>query len=371
MTTSRQLRPTAVIGSAAIVAVAAVIFSLSYRSDVPLDSLSNCYVLFDRLKNAEFAFVYANVGALLASIGFGRESGRLESRNVTIRSSFRGIDVSSLTKNVAEEVLSDLNSNLHALLSWNEPQQLVRTLPLSRFSAFLPPRNNIHGNPWWLVEAEGLRNSDGHVEANVYEPPACGTPAEALLSELFGMFHRNVFLVTRAAPAGTAAVVTRSSNGTLDILFRCHIEFQISAPPQQPLWFTPAQFEGRVVISDDGSTLHHFEAHVPTSRQLNVDLEWLAQQRNSDVQRTEVDIGKVAEMALSLDSPSGRQLAEMHSSLLSYDEKGEALRKLHQMFFPFLKVPYHNLSAAAAEAKRHEKLVHSIITWGPLDDQSC
>uniref|UniRef100_L7LWB3 Putative selenoprotein n n=1 Tax=Rhipicephalus pulchellus TaxID=72859 RepID=L7LWB3_RHIPC len=370
MTTSRRLRPAAVICSAAVVAVAAVIFSLSYCSDAPLDNLPNCYVLIDRLKNAEFSFVYANVGALLASVGFGRESRRWESRNVTIRSSFRGIDVSSLTKNVAEEVLSDPNSNLRALLSWNEPQQHVKSLPLSRFSVFLPPRGNVHGDPWWLVEAKGLRNSDGHVEANVYEPPACSTPAETLLGELFGMFHRNVFLVTRASPAGTAAVVARSTNGTRDILFRSHIEFQISAPPERPLWFTPAQFQGRVVISDDGSALHYFEAHVPTDRQLNVDLEWLAQQHNSDVQRTEVDIGKVAEMALRLDSPSG-QSAKIHSSSISYNEEDEVLRKLHQMFFPFLKVPYHNLSAAAAEAKQHKKLVHSIITWGPLDDQSC
>lgn len=368
MTPSRQLRPIVVIGSAAIVAVAAVIFSLKYyRSDGPLDSLSNCYALIDRLKNTEFAFAYANVGALFASIGFSR---RWESRNVTIRSSFRGIDVSSLTKNVAEEVLSDSNSSLRALLSWNEPQLHVRTVPLSRFSAFLPPRGNIHGNPWWLVEAKGLRNSDGHVDAGIYEPPPCGTPAEALLSELFSMFHRNVFLDTRAAPAGTAVVVMRSGNGTLDILFRSHVEFQISSPPLKPLWFTPAQFQGRVVISDDGSALHHFEAYVPTNRQLNVDLEWLAEEHNRDVQRTEVDIGRVAEMSLSLDSPGG-QLAEMHSSLISSDKKDEALRKLHQMFFPFLKVPYHNLSAAAAEAKRHEKLVHSIVTWGPLDDQSC
>ncbi|KAH8031588.1 hypothetical protein HPB51_019209 [Rhipicephalus microplus] len=352
MTPSRQLRPIVVIGSAAIVAVAAVIFSLTcYRSDGPLDRLSNCYALIDRLKNTEFAFAYANVGALLASIGFGRESREWESRNVTIRSSFRGIDVSSLTKNVAEEVLSDSNSSLRALLSWNEPQQHVRTVPLSRFSAFLPPRGNIHCNPWWLVEGKGSRNSDGHVHADIYEPSACGTPAEALLGELFGMFHRNVFLDTRAAPAGTAAVVMRSGNGTLDILFRLEDNFGFD-PATLPELHCPSLF------------LQYSFVHLLT------DLEWLVEEHNRDVQRTEVDIGKVAEMSLSLDSPGG-QLAEMHSSLISSDKKDEALRKLHQMFFPFLKVPYHNLSAAAAEAKRHEKLVHSIVTWGPLDDQSC
>lgn len=370
MTMSQHLCPTAVIGSAALVAVAAVFLTLSYRIGVPIDGLENCYVFIDRLKKAEFSFVYANVGSLLASIGFGRESGRWEGRNVTIRCSFRGIDVSSLTKNVAEEVLSDLSSNLRALLSWNEPQQPVKTLPLSRFTAFLPPRSNVQGNPWWLVEAHGSRNSDGHVEADVYEPPMSGTPTEALLGELFGMFHQNVFLITRASPAGTAAVVTRSVNGTLDILFRSHVEFQISMPPRRPLWFTPAQFQGRVVISDDGFALHYFEAHVPTDRQLNVDLEWLAQRHNSDMKSTEVDIGRVAEMALTLDTPSGQHV-EVRSPSVFPDVEDKALRKLHQMFFPFLKVPYHNLSVAAAEARQHKKLVHSIVTWGPLDDQSC
>lgn len=370
MTTSWQLRPTAVIGSATLVAVATVIFSLSYRSDVPLNGLENCCLFIDRLRKSEFAFVYENVGSLLTSIGFSREGRRWESRNVTIRSSFRGIDVSSLTKNIAEEVLSNPNSNLQALLSWNEPQQRVKTLPLSRFSAFLPPRDNIHGNPWWLLEAKDSRNSDGHVKGDVYEPPKRGTPAEVLLGELFGMFHQNVFLFTRASPAGTAAVVTRSRNSTLDILFRSHVEFQISTPPQRPLWFTPAQFQGRVVISEDGSVLHHFEAHVPTDRQLNVDLEWLAQRYSGDVQTTEVDIGKVADMVLSLETPNGLP-AEMRPSSIISNEEDMALKKLHQMFFPFLKVPYHNLSSAVAEARRNEKLVHSIITWGPLDDQSC
>ncbi|KAL3244631.1 hypothetical protein MRX96_018614 [Rhipicephalus microplus] len=166
---------------------------------------------------------------------------------------------------------------------------------------------------------------------------------------------------------GSAAIVAVAA-----VLFSLtsHVEFQISAPPSRSLWFTPALFQGRLlVISDDRTVLHNFEARVPTNRQLSVDLEWLAKEHNSDVQQTEVDIGKVAEMLLSLDSPGG-QLAEMHSSLISSSKKGEALIKLHQMIFPFLKVPYHNLIAAAAEAKRHGKLVHSIVTWGPLDDQS-
>nr|AGP03157.1 hypothetical protein [Amblyomma maculatum] len=369
MTTSWQFGPAVVIGSA-LLAFAAVIFSLSCLSNEHQNyGLQDCYIFLDRFITPDVNYLYASVGSLFASVAsFGRDSRRLESRNVTIRSFFRGIDVRSLSKNVAEELLSDPESNLQSLLSWNEPHQGTKILPLSMFSTFLPPQSNNYGDPWWLLEGKGLPHSDGHVDGSIYTPPIYNTSAEALLGELFGMFHQNVFLITRASPAGTAAVVARSANGTLDIVFRSHIEFQISSPPQRPLWFTPAQFRGRVVIREDGSILHHFEAYVPADRQLNVDLEWLVQQHKGNTQNTEVDIGKVTEMCLSLDTVDGCSLSKQWAS------EGiavEAFRKLDQMFFPFLQVPYYNLSAVVREAWSRQKLVHSIITWGPLDDQSC
>lgn len=368
MTTSWQFGATAVIGFA-LLAVAAVFFSLSCLSnDLRNYGLQNCYFSLDRLVIPDFNYLYASISFVLTSVGFGRGSRRLESRNVTIRSLFRGIDVKSLSENVAEELLSDPESNLQALLSWNEPHQGTKILPLSWFSAFLPPHSNVYGDPWWLLEGKGSPHADGHVEGSVYTPPMYNGSPEALLGELFGMFHQNVFLTTRASPVGTAAIVARSGNGTLNIVFRSHVEYQISSPPQRPLWFTPAQLRGCVVISEDGSTLHHFEAYVPTDRQLNVDLEWLAQRHKGNTQGTEVDIGRVTEMCLSLDTVDGCLLKKQW---ISEGSTVEAFKKLDQMFFPFLKVPYYNLSATVEEARIRRKLVHSIVTWGPLDDQSC
>lgn len=362
MTSSRQFGSTALVTSAVFAALAAI-FTLSCLTNTTLSKLGDYNFILDCLRKPEFSSIYAIVSTFLASVGSGQ--GDLEHKNVTFRSVFYGVDVKTLTKNIAEEILSEPNSNLQALQSWNKPHQASKTLPLSRFSAFLPPRGNVPGDPWWLLEGADSPHRDGHVERDVYTPPTYNTPAEELLRELFGMFHENVFLFTRAAPSGTAAVVVGCVNGTLDILFRSHIEYQISSPPRRPLWFTPAQFEGRAVISEDGFTLHHFEAYVPTDRQLNVDLEWLTRRYKGDVETTEVDIGKVAEMALTLDAPS-RGVPKVLAKPIT-----DARKKLDQMFFPFLKVPYHNLSAAVEEATKRNKLVHSIVTWGPLDDQSC
>ena len=35
------------------------------------------------------------------------------------------------------------------------------------------------------------------------------------------------------------------------------------------------------------------------------------------------------------------------------------------------QVPYYNLTEAFTRARAEKKLVHSILLWGALDDQSC
>ena len=49
----------------------------------------------------------------------------------------------------------------------------------------------------------------------------------------------------------------------------------------------------------------------------------------------------------------------------------EALTILEQKMYPFKKVPYLSFGKAYTKAKEEKKLVHSILLWGALDDQSC
>lgn len=49
----------------------------------------------------------------------------------------------------------------------------------------------------------------------------------------------------------------------------------------------------------------------------------------------------------------------------------EARSILEKRMYPFKTVPYLSFDKAYAKAKEEEKLVHSILLWGALDDQSC
>lgn len=49
----------------------------------------------------------------------------------------------------------------------------------------------------------------------------------------------------------------------------------------------------------------------------------------------------------------------------------EASRRLEVTMYPFKKVPYLPFSEAFSRASAEKKLVHSILLWGALDDQSC
>jgi len=49
----------------------------------------------------------------------------------------------------------------------------------------------------------------------------------------------------------------------------------------------------------------------------------------------------------------------------------EAKLILERTMYPFKKLPYFSLLEAFELALQENKLVHSILLWGALDDQSC
>ena len=51
---------------------------------------------------------------------------------------------------------------------------------------------------------------------------------------------------------------------------RVHAEFQLSEPPYNPMWFTPGQFTGNLIISRDFKKVIYFHMYVPTDKKLNV-----------------------------------------------------------------------------------------------------
>lgn len=174
----------------------------------------------------------------------------------------------------------------------------------------------------------------------------------------------------------------------VDIVFRIHAEFQLNEPPNHPFWFTPGQFVGNIILTKDSSHVQHFSLYVPTNNSLNVDMEWLY--GASEVTNMEVDIGFMPEMKLAASEPSMQvaiygeggevlfepedRFSKRHREMISWDfgiTTEEALREIELQFYPFKKIPYLPFQEAFQKAEAEKKLVHSILLWGALDDQSC
>ena len=101
------------------------------------------------------------------------------------------------------------------------------------------------------------------------------------------MFHPRPFLFSRFPPQGVIAVIRAHQKSFLDIYFRLvendfvhciaflhlprmHAEFQLNIPPYHPFWYTPAQFQGRLILRDDASELTYFRMYVPNEKKLNI-----------------------------------------------------------------------------------------------------
>lgn len=171
---------------------------------------------------------------------------------------------------------------------------------------------------------------------------------------------------------------------------RIHAEFQLSEPPDFPFWFSPGQFTGHIILSKDATHVRDFRLFVPNHRSLNVDMEWLY--GASESSSMEVDIGYIPQMELEatgpsvpsvildedgnmIDShlPSGEPLQFVFEEINWQQELNweEAAQRLEVAMYPFKKVTYLPFTEAFNQAKATNKLVHSILLWGALDDQSC
>ncbi|MEQ2290997.1 hypothetical protein AMECASPLE_008811 [Ameca splendens] len=294
----------------------------------------------------------------------------------------------SMTKS-RDGFLGVSHSSLSGLRSWTSPAVPSSSFPASQFRVFLPPKGKVEvGDAWWVIPSE-LNIFTGYLPNNRYHPP---TPKgkEVLIHSLLSMFHPLPFIKSRFAPQGTVACIRASNEFYYDIVFRIHAEFQLNVVPNFPFWFTPGQFTGNIVVSKDASHVRHFHLYVPSNRSLNVDMEWLY--GASESSNMEVDIGYLPQLELQsvgpstpsvivdeegnvIDSQDGSSepiqfiFEEIHwTSEMSQEE---AFHRMEVTFYPFKKVPYLPFAEAFERAEAEQKLVHSILLWGALDDQSC
>ncbi|KAJ0008985.1 hypothetical protein NQD34_016400 [Periophthalmus magnuspinnatus] len=306
----------------------------------------------------------------------------------TLVAKMQPLQLDSMTKS-KDGFLGVSHSSLSGLRSWTSPAMPSSTLSASQFRVFLPPKNKVDvGATWWVIASE-LNIFTGYLPNNRYHPP---TPKgkEVLIHSLLSMFHPRPFIKSRFAPQGTVACIRASNDFYFDIYFRIHAEFQLNEVPNFPFWFTPGQFTGNIVISKDGSHVRHFHLYVPNNRSLNVDMEWLY--GASESSNMEVDIGFLPQMELMSTGPSTPSvIIDEEGNVIDSKESNqdpiqfvfediiwtseishqEALQHMELTYYPFKKVDYLPFSEAFEKAAAENKLVHSILLWGALDDQSC
>lgn len=307
---------------------------------------------------------------------------------LTLVSKMQSLQLDTMTKS-KDGFLGVSHSSLSGLRSWTSPAQPSSLFSASQFRAFLPPKNKVDvGSTWWVIPSE-LNIFTGYLPNNRYHPP---TPKgkEVLIHSLLSMFHPRPFIKSRFAPQGTVACIRASNDFYFDISFRIHAEFQLNEVPNFPFWFTPGQFTGNIVLSKDGSHVRHFHLYVPNNRSLNVDMEWLY--GASETSNMEVDIGYLPQMELMSNGPSTPSIivdeegnvvdtkVNSHEPIqfvfediiwTSEISQQEALHRIETTYYPFKKVDYFPFSEAFERAEAENKLVHSILLWGALDDQSC
>ncbi|KAJ6663409.1 hypothetical protein lerEdw1_009488 [Lerista edwardsae] len=214
---------------------------------------------------------------------------------------------------------------LSGLRNWTAPATPVSVMFAQQFKAFLPPKHKTElADPWWVIPSE-LNIFTGYLPNNRFYPPA-PRGKEIVIHKLLSMFHPRPFVKTRFAPQGTVACIQAVAEFYYKIAFRIHAEFQLNEPPSFPFWFSPAQFTGYVILSKDSSHVRELKLFVPNNRSLNVDMEWLYGALESS--NMEVDIGYLPQVS----------------------------------YLPFTQ--------AFERARAESKLVHSILLWGALDDQS-
>uniref|UniRef100_A0A4W3J8G2 Selenoprotein N n=1 Tax=Callorhinchus milii TaxID=7868 RepID=A0A4W3J8G2_CALMI len=307
---------------------------------------------------------------------------------LTIVAKLRPLILESMTKS-KDGFLGVSHGTLSGLKNWKTPAIPSGVFSARQFKVFLPPKSTVRvGDTWWMVPSE-LSIFTGYLSNNRFYPPA-PQGREVLIHNLLSMLHPRPFVKSRFAPQGAVACIRGLSDFYYDIVFRIHAEFQLNEPPDFPFWFTPGQFTGNIVISKDASHVRDFWMNVPNDRSLNVDMEWLYGASESG--NMEVDIGYLPQMELSAVAPSvpsiitdengntvdsgnivGEPIQFVFEDIewrseISFDE---AAQNLETTMYPFKKVSYLPFTEVFERAKAEDKLVHSILLWGALDDQSC
>lgn len=148
-----------------------------------------------------------------------------------------------------------------------------------------------------------------------------------------------------------------------EILLRAHAELEL----EKGITYTPAQFEGRLVVERESGAVVAFRLALP-SRNTNVDVNVPTEYRRSPqeppVKTMAADIGWVPRMELAGgEAPEVRWTGEIS------DE--EARLRLARRFYAFAAIDWLPFDEAVVTARELDRPLHVVVLFGTLDDESC
>lgn len=201
----------------------------------------------------------------------------------------------------------------------------------------------------------------GWSDLRVFLPPSSVTVGdvwripEASLHRFFSQFHPNVRTrLHNGGPDGAYVAVRAIGPRFVELAFRVHVEFALKLGA---VYYTPAQFAGRLVLDRRTRSVVLLRMALPTHRSLNVDL-------NAD---RLIDVVYVPRMEL-VGGDASRLRGVRWSRAVAWKT---IRRRLSQRFYAFMKIRWHTVAEALKASKTTGKPMHLFVVFGSLDDQSC
>jgi hypothetical protein len=249
-----------------------------------------------------------------------------------------------------DQLHRDLHPRLYRWFTELQPARPRHTYTERDFSAFLPQEVGEVGQVWAL---------DGDRMIGILK-----------------QFHprpslRLVASGRRAGPDGAFALLRARSPSHLVIVFRIHAEFYLTPddwPANQPLiraWYTPAYFTGRMLVNRQTGTVDHFRLALASDQALNVHLT--VEAKGIGDTRQAHDIVRVEQMELAGGDGEAAEKVSWTKALT----RAEADRRLAKVFYKFLDINWVPFDQVAAQARRRNRPIFAIVSWGAFDDQSC
>jgi hypothetical protein len=184
-------------------------------------------------------------------------------------------------------------------------------------------------------------------------------PIEAVLPFLL-QFHGEARSELRISDnEGAFACLRAASASHLELLLRAHAEFRID----DRTYFTPAQFEGRLLIDRRANRPLAFRLALP-DRNTNVDINLKSDPQPGVDAFWQADIGWVPHMELA----STVQPAPTWQTVI---DDSDARYRLAALFYPLARLEWLPFDIALERAKQQGKPLLVVVLFGTLDDESC